>query len=119
MIKDLRQQHTQVDTIQLQLQSKDEQLLAKDKQSLTHLQQKEQEIQQQQQQSPPLQDLPTATSDQSQSLQRHATKDEQLVEDRWLQQKEASIATQEIQQLRQQLQWQLKSYAVKPVVVLP
>ena len=105
MIRDLRQQHTQqVRTLQLQLQSKDEQLLAKDKQLRIHLQRKEQEIQQQQQLSHSLQDLPTATSDQLQSLQRHAAKDKQLAEDHRLQQKEASIATQEIQQLRQQLE---------------
>ena len=80
-IKGLQEQHTQqLRTLQLQLQSKEEQLLAKDKQLLTHLRQREQEIQQQQQQqSHPLQDLPTATSDQLQTLQqRQSTKDEQL-----------------------------------------
>ena len=103
-IRESRQQHTkQVRTLHLQLQSKDEQLLAKDKQLLTHLQRKEQEIQQQQ--GHPLQDLPTATNDQLQSLQqRHTSEDEQLAEDHRLQQKEVAIATQEIQQLRQQLQ---------------
>ena len=110
-IKNLRQQHTQqVQTLHLQLQSKDKQLLAKDRQLLTHLRQREQEIQQQEEQpSHPLQDLPTATSDRPQTLQqRQTTKDEQLAAED--QQKEAVIETaiapcqQEIWQLREQLQ---------------
>ena len=108
-IRNLRQQHTQqVQTLQLQLQSKDKQLLAKDKQLLTHLRQREQEIQQQEQPSHPLQDLPTATSDQLQTLQQQTTKDKQLAAED--QQKEAVIETaiaarqQEIWQLREQLQ---------------
>ena len=104
-IKDLQEQHTQqVRTLQLQLQSKEEQLLAKDKQLLTHLQQKEQETQQQRQKIQTLQDRLTATIKQLQPLQqRHTSEDKQLAEDHWLQQKEAA-RQQEIQQLRQQLQ---------------
>ena len=93
----------QIQDLQQQLHTKDDQLCALRDQ----LQEKEQENRQQQQQILGQWSLLTETNDQLQTFrQRLTTKDEQLAgKDHQLQQKEAAIAAhqQEIQQLRQQL----------------
>ena len=114
-IRELRQQHAQqarnIQSLQQQMQAKDDQLLEKDNQ----LEQQQEEIQRESQQILGLRNLLTATNDQLQTLQQQLIiKDEQLAgkieqlagKDEQLTGKDEQLVGKDhqLQQLRQQLQ---------------